>query len=580
MIIEGERIITFVVHDNGENYSVQMSDTENSLENGYKTVEFAISPDNIGRIASLFTNGKYAFVGFGNKYKDNVILNYVIKNRDFLKTVNTRFITESIAKTMKEIEDDEDLKKQYKYASMFNSFDLQRFLFSKDEAMSLEAFVKSSDYTFTDTEHDSLNIANILYDSKDKIDARLKIEEIYGEDLFDGCEGVVGAKLMKSLYAKKNNVKQSDLKPMATKYSSIRFSDVIFPSISFRSQQLSMMLDDLKKTVIDVKDNWFYYVSYKNLSMTMNLAGLRMNTEPQKLFSDEDGELFNIDVASFYPSIAVKCGIKPGHVNNTFSEVMQDMLSKRLEFKASDKHVSDAMKRMLNGIIGQFMIEGSWLYDPMASFRIRINGALMMLMLIEELYDYAEIECVTIDGMFVKAKHDISSVVSQWSGKTGLDAVVKSYDYVYMLSNNDYMASDGTRKGFFSDNGNNGTTRKPDVVRDAVIKNLIDGTPISETVTNCHRLDEFVASVSSSTAMEWCGSVFNNARFYWSTDQRINKISDSSAFNVTMTPMTQDGVTVTDTLTEGFPDNIDYRHYISEAGAIVEKLNVQQLKLF
>lgn len=587
MRIEGKRIIAFIIKKTGKEYVIHLADTENRLDDGYKRTKIAIRSENIGRIADMLSNDKYAFVGFGNKYNDNIIVNYVIKNREVLKNCNVNHITAKLEQILEDTlkGDDELLQKEYKYANLFNSFDLQRFLLSKDETVSLEQFVKSSDFKYTDEEHDIENICNILDENANRINARLKIEEIYNVDLFDKHEGVAGERLMKSLYLKRNGLKWTEIKDKRNDVKLVKLGEIILPDIKFKDDGLNRFLEELKRETVSPTDNWWKCIALKKIMLNINLAGLRMNTPPIKLESDQDGDVYNIDVASFYPSILDAYKIKPMQVNDTFLGIYHDMLARRLEFKKTDKDCSDCMKLMLNGIVGQFMIEGSWLYDPEASLKIRINGALLMLMLVEMIYDVAEIYCVTIDGMFVKSFgtgdfEKIRHVVDEWSELSRLNADIVKYNSVYMLSNNDYVA-DLTTKGFFSYKVNNGHSGTPEIIRIAVSENLTHGTPIASTITGFSGTEAYLASTTSKDTLEWNGELFKSARYYYSDEQKLCKIEKKSDFaEPEQIPITDYGVTIVNEMPDTKPDNINYQYYISEANRIANKIKVQQLNLF
>ena len=587
MRIDGRRIITFKIDKDTNGYVLHMADTENGTGNGYKKADIEIVPENIDKICCLVTNDKYAFVGYGNKYNDNIVLNYVISNKDMLKNAGKAGVSSCIDMMMEKIlsKQNPDLEKQYKYVTKFNSIDLQRFLFGKDEMVSLDQFVKSSDFEFSDKEHDVDNIANILDFNKDRINARLKIEDIYGVDMFEKHEGVEGARLVKTLYAKANKVKPNDLKTPANVKTSVKLGDIIFPSVRFGTKQMEMFLDELSDETVNALDSWARYVALGRYELIMNLAGLRMNSGPAKLNSDKNGDIYNIDVASFYPSILSLYRIKPKQVNDVFLDIYDDMIGRRLGFKKTDKACSDAMKYMLNGVVGQYMIETSWLYDPEASLKIRVNGALMMLMLIERLYSDFDIKCVTIDGMFVKSRHpgmeeSLRNIIGEWTSDTRLKADVTGYTSVCMLSNNDYIA-DSTTKGFFSYQRNTGHGGVPNIVRVAVSKNLTENIPVETTISNGTDISDYMTSVSSKGALEWEGCVFDSARYYYSDGERLCKVKDKTGFGEPeLVPITDSGVTVTETMPKEMPDDVNYQYYISEAKRIIEKVNVQQLKLF
>ena len=586
MKIDGKRAIAFIVRNNGDSYSVEMADTENRIGDGYKKITIDIYPENIDRIAGLVTNDKYAFVGYGNKYNDNVILNYVIKNSAMLKSAGRSGVKSCIDTLVEQIiNDDEEAKKAYKYVTLFNSVDMKRFLFSSGQDVSLRQYVVSSNFRSTDKESDVDNIANIMDTNRERIEARLRVEDMYNEDLFDGCEGVIGNRLIQRIYSKMNGIPIKSLVAPTRPVRMISFKDIISGKITFKSEQLKMLLDDLSSYNVGVSEPWTHYVAYKDLPMLMNLAGLRMNTGPTKMLSDDDGEVYNVDVTSFYPSIASLFGFFPSCVNSTFMEIFFGMLAKRVSAKKTDAPVSRCMKDMLNGIIGQYMIEGSWLYDPEASYKIRVNGALVMLELIEDLYDGFDVKCVTIDGMFVKSRRKGSAeklrdIVDGWSSRTGLNAEITENKWVYMLSNNDYI-SDTSRKGFFCRSENNGFSNIPNIVREAVINKLVNGVPVETTVSNGTDIRDYITSVSSNIALEWHGEIFNHERFYYSNDERMCKVATKTNFgDPELIPVTESGVTIVTTMPETMPNNVNYMHYMSEANNIVEKINAQQLKLF
>ena len=580
MYIEDKRIIVFKIHKD-TSYTIKFKDTESS-----KKSEIEINPENMNKIAYLFSKDRYAFVGYGNKYNDNIIINYVIKNAKIFINVNTQFITNLIDKTLNDIlvEKNETLEKEYKYVNLFNSFDLQSFMFSKEQKVSLEQFVNASNYIYSDEAHDVDNIMNILNDNEMRINARLQIEDMYGVDLFDSHEGIVGVKLIKYLYLKRIRQKWSDIKDRHSYVKIIHLNDIILPEIQFENDKLNLFLENFKRKTILPSDNINEHVCFDNDCYEINLAGLRKNTNPIHLESDDEGDVYYIDIASFFPSILCAYNIKPGHIENEFIEEYNKILTTRLGFKYRDYEVSTAMKYMLNGIIGQFMIEDSWLYDPSASLKIRLNGALFMLMLVEQLKKHSDIQCVTIDGLFLKTfgdkKDEICNVVSEWESKTKLKAELSYFKEVYMISNNDYITSDFVYKGIFQKQMNTGRITSPNIIRLAAIYNLIHGQPVSSYIYQNRDISNFITSISSSdTSLKWKNRIFKNARIYYSTDEKICKLNDAGT-KASSLATAKSGVTILDEIPDKLPENINYQYYISEANAIVEKIKQQQLSLF
>ena len=173
-------------------------------------------------------------------------------------------------------------------------------------------------------------------------------------------------------------------------------------------------------------------------------------------------------------------------------------------------------------------------------------------------------------------------IVSKWSVVTGLHADMKKCEYLYMLSNNDYI-SDSLSKGFFSQNTNNGHRGVPNIITKAVVDNLLHDTPTITTVENGKDIRDYLSYIKSNDTLEWYGCIFNNARFYYSNGQKLCKIKNDLFGKTTLVPVTTNGVTIADDLDVfhgEMPDDIDYRYYVTEANKIIEKLKFTQLNLF
>ena len=74
----------------------------------------------------------------------------------------------------------------------------------------------------------------------------------------------------------------------------------------------------------------------------------------------------------------------PAHLGEIFLQVYQTIYNQRVSAKKEGRQIeNETLKLALNGLTGNLQSPYSWVYDPMMVFKIRINGQLMLLMLIE-----------------------------------------------------------------------------------------------------------------------------------------------------------------------------------------------------
>ena len=108
----------------------------------------------------------------------------------------------------------------------------------------------------------------------------------------------------------------------------------------------------LRSRVITVGDS-----KYK-----MGIGGLHSMEKCAAHEPDDDEFLLDFDVASYYPSIILKCGLFPKHLGPKFLKVYRAIVEERLEAKAAgDKVRANTLKITVNGSFGKF---GSALLDP------------------------------------------------------------------------------------------------------------------------------------------------------------------------------------------------------------------------
>ena len=96
--------------------------------------------------------------------------------------------------------------------------------------------------------------------------------------------------------------------------------------------------------------------------------------------TDDTWEISDIDAASYYPSIILKCGFVPlmaGDKGSKFIQEYRDIYNQRLEAKRNgDKVKADTFKILLNGIFGKLGSIYCPFYSPDLLLAVTLTGQL------------------------------------------------------------------------------------------------------------------------------------------------------------------------------------------------------------
>lgn len=161
--------------------------------------------------------------------------------------------------------------------------------------------------------------------------------------------------------------------------------------------------------------------------------------------STEKRKLRTLDVASYYPNMAISNNVYPEHLGMTFCKVYKDLYNER---KKHDKKsaANKALKLALNGVYGDSNNEFSPLYDPAYTMSITIGGQLSLCMLMGALVDHCDAEIImcNTDGFeyFVDIENipKADKIVKRWEEITGLEMEGDTYSVMYVADVNSYVA--------------------------------------------------------------------------------------------------------------------------------------------
>jgi hypothetical protein len=472
-------------------------------------------------------------------------------------------------------------------------------------------------YNINDVE----STTDLLNRLEEDVKLRLYIEDKYGIPCLSSDGVKIGESILAKFYCDKTGISYKDLKEMKSPADSIALKDVIFPFIRYKNPKLQNVLEDMKKQVVDSHERKCYEKKFvlSNLGYSIGVGGLHSINKPGIFHPNENEYIGHSDVASMYPSLLIKYNLTPSHLGKEFLQVYTEVYDDRINTKHNHNKLKDkTLKLTLNAVTGKMQEDTSWLYDPFNVFRIRINGQLILLMLIERLL---ELDCRIIqantDGVMYIAKEEnrnrIQEAIHEVEAITQLVFESNDYEAFYQYAINDYFGiikgySESKnpelieRKGMFITETKLGKGLAPVVIPKAVINYFLTNQPVREFIKSDKDIKDFVIGQRVAKKFEvYHGSekVQRINRFYASTNDyylfkrkynekygdfefsyqgykyAVKKYTDTNL-------LTESGVTILNTYDEKPIEHrhINYQYYISKASKIINELKSVQLSLF
>lgn len=332
----------------------------------------------------------------------------------------------------------------------------------------------------------------------------------------------------------------------------------------------------------------------KDFTYVFGLGGIHGSVENKYIEMDDEYTIMDIDVASYYPSLAIALGIYPEHLGEDFIEIYKDMRTERLSYKSGTTE-NAALKLGLNGTYGDSNSKFSPMYDPAFTMGITLNGQLYLAQLSENLVNnIPDLRMIQIntDGMTVKIKKTdgakMIEICKRWEANTGMELEYQPYSRMWVADVNNYIAQkpDGSLKLKGRYNHDRGWSQNHShlCVPKAAVEYLVTGEPIIDSLSMNSDLYDFMifAKAKGKQRLElWDGDIKtvlqNNCRYYISMMgndlKRINPplpatpdherpIALHSGYKVNIANNLRD-VDV-----HGLVDDVDMEYYVAE----VEKI--------
>lgn len=601
-------------------YKFEISNRKNQLE---ELIDFF-----------YFKRTEHVMCGYNNHHYDDIVINYMIffrntmKRFDYLKICNSLYY---LSKAIIESEKTENIDKikPYKYANYFYSFDLMTMLYSAAKQKSLkeveillgmdnvQEFEAGFDQRLLDSEIDDMIKYNgndvdatelLLNTVKDEVDLRLEVEKEWGFDALSMSNIRIGEEIL---------LRQSNLKGVALeeakskirRVAKIENKDIILPFIQYSNPKLKEVLLDVKNATCypcksDKKQkNYEKKFVLSNTCYSIGEGGIHTINEPRIFKPTADQYIGHADVTSMYPSLAIIYKWLPVHLGKDFWNVYESLYKERVIAKRNhDELKAKAFKFALNSPIGKMQNESSWAYDPLNAYKIRMNGQLILLMLVDRLLSInCKIVQINTDGVVYiadKANRElINQFIHEVENITKLHFDSDDYESFYQYDVNNYF---GIRKGY-SQSGDPSLIEKkgkfiteiglnnsmtPVVISKAVINYFLTKEPIDKFVKEDKNIRDFLMSqsVNREFKIEYGNEPVQRINRYYASNSGyyLMRVKDKMYETKKESILSDVGVILLNHIdsTPIEKRKINYQYYIGKAKTIVSEFINRQLTIF
>lgn len=235
------------------------------------------------------------------------------------------------------------------------------------------------------------------------------------------------------------------------------------------------------------------------------------------------GNLFHVDVTSYYPSIMIKYDFLTRNCRDKKSyKKIYDM---RVALKKAGKKKEQApYKIVLNGTYGICKDKFSSAFDPRQANNVCVNGQLMLLDLLEHLEKYITLIQSNTDGLIVQVKDEsqidkFREICHEWEDRTGMGLGFDEIDEIWQKDVNNYIFrfTNGKleRKGAYVMELDDLNYDLP-IVNKSIVDYLTKGIYPEETIKGCNILKDFqkIIKISSNYRLGWHNGDYLNDKTF------------------------------------------------------------------
>lgn len=299
-----------------------------------------------------------------------------------------------------------------------------------------------------------------------QINLRSQLSETYGLKLYSASEPRISKEIFLHFLSQKLKMDKKVIRDMRTYRTDVVIRDLILPSVKFETPEFQSMYNWFKELVVDTKildesdenvkkKGPKYRMMHKDVPTDYALGGIHGCIASGIYEATPGMKIMSADVTSFYPNLAIKNGWAPAHLpQKDFCELYEWFFEERKKYPKSSP-LNYLFKIVLNSTYGLSKSRFSFLYDPQLTFRITINGQLLLSMLYEMVSTRipgSKPLMQNTDGLeFLideKYEEEFNKICKEWEDLTSLQLEVVEYQKMIIGDVNNYIAvyKDGKTK--------------------------------------------------------------------------------------------------------------------------------------
>jgi len=482
----------------------------------------------------------YYFVGFNNLFFDSQILQYIFEKRNIFEKLSADEITSKIYEKTQEIIALQNLDDKYLYLisewqQIFPQIDLfkqkhydgkakrgtslkwieftigfnnvEEMPIHHSDVITVEQIPLILSYNWNDVEATAKFFELIKFET----DLRIELSNEYNLPLLNSSEPRLAKEIFAKILSEKSGINKKDLKKMKTIRNNIKVSDIIFDYITFETEPLQNLLKQIKALNIDpnnMKNSFEKVFTYHGIETVMGLGGIHACCNPGIYKSRKDLIIHDLDVTSFYPNLAIQNDLKPAHLGDSFMEVYNNIFQERKKIPKANP-INYVFKIILNSTYGLSNEPNSYLYDPLFTMSITLNGQLLILKLVEmlilampEIVIYQE----NTDGISIgynpEKKYIVDSICKEWEKLTKLELESAFYKQMIIMDVNNYIAEseDGKlkRKGLFEYKMDFHKNPSFLIIPKAIEQYFINNVNVEDFIKNHNNIYDFLGAIKST----------------------------------------------------------------------------------
>ena len=589
----------------------------------------------------------YYWVGYNNLRFDSQVIEWVMRNNEYWHELSALEITAKIHQKATDVIDDAnyDVFPEYRESDLslkqidlfrIHHFDnknrrvsLKRLEFEMDlenieempidhnkMGMTHEDIVTTTGYCLNDvwatyqfylvtigeTDHP-------LYKGDNRIELRQDIYEEFGIPCLNYSDSKIGDEMIKKYYCEEKKIDYKELPKKGT-FGNVYVKNCIADYVEFQTPQLQQFLKDIRKLKLGIQDDFKEEIHFYDNVYSFMKGGLHTENKPEVFEADDEYEIIDWDVSSYYPAIIINNKRFPRHLGKEFLAGYKRMFERRLELKPlakKDKRIKGivgALKLAVNSVYGKSSDMQNWIYDRQLTMFTTITGELSLMMLIE-MYELNGIHVISAntDGVTVRIHKskldDMRKINTWWQNLTEYELERTDYQKIIFSTVNDYIAikTDGEikKKGDFLTDFELHKNKSARIVPIALEAYYVHDIPVADTIMGHNNIYDFCLRQKSSKDFHYEGwnrargekTVYNKLiRYYVSnTGEKLLKVKNpecqSNAADVSQVEAGEWVCTVCNNLpkdTDVATAGVNYQYYIERAERIIHKIQTNGKK--